>query len=112
MQLPLQALPQQMPEAQNVLVQSGPPWHALPSPHGGQLPPQSTSASSPSFTLSAQAVHLPFVQSVAGEAQSATDWHPWPRPHLLEQCVPPQSRPVSSPSFMPSVQLPHAPMKQ
>ncbi len=106
---PLQAVPQQTPPTQNVLVQSAVPPHAFPVAQGGQLPPQSVSVSSPSFFWSVQAVHLPSLHSVAGLRQSLRPLQP-SSSGQPGQVAPPQSTSVSSPSFTWLEQLTHVSM--
>lgn len=64
-----------------------------------QLPPQSTSVSSPFFTLSVQADALHTSSPHTPLRQSAAVAQPWPSGHKPHE--PPQSLPVSSPSFSP-----------
>jgi len=75
----------------------------LLSAHLGQvLPPQSTSVSSPFFTLSVQeVVQTPPLQ--APDAQSVPALHDLPMPQAVQ--APPQSTSVSVPFFTLSVQL-------
>lgn len=92
------------------LTQSPEEQQFLPSPQvAPQLPPQSLSVSSPSFTMLAQVFtetqippgQLPLAQSPAAE-------HFCPSAHFLPaatQVVPPQSWSVSLPFFTPSLQL-------
>jgi hypothetical protein len=87
----------QEPFVQSPLMQLAAPLHLAPNPHfAGQLPPQSTSVSSPSATpleqaLAAQVepVQIPLVQSAGAEQAE-------PSGHVCGH-VPPQSTPVSRP---------------
>jgi hypothetical protein len=82
---------------QVVVRQSEPTLQALPVPHLGQPPPQSTSVSVPSFVpfvLQPGAVHICEIQLLFW--QSAPVVHPWPFGHLFGHVLP-QSTPVSVP---------------
>jgi hypothetical protein len=102
---PEQAVGQQTPPLQGVVAQFAMTRHILPAAHGGQLPPQSTSVSSPSFIMSLQSVHLPLVH--AFDLQSLGWLHVLPTPQPT-QWAPPQSTSDSSPFFIWSEQLAHA----
>ncbi|HVU03085.1 MAG TPA: hypothetical protein VHE30_15095 [Polyangiaceae bacterium] len=87
--------------AHTPLSQFPPMTHALPSGHGSQLPPQSTSVSSPFFAPSAQVApaQTPSWQELLSQSEPRT--HVFP---LLQvaQSEPPQSTAVSFPSCLPS----------
>src|SRR5437773_1882939 len=95
------------------LPQSAPPLHDLPTPHLGQLPPQSTSDSVPFFTVSEHvgAAHAPLLQRPL--VQSASTRHGSPTGQR-EHALPPQSMPDSLPFLTASVHVgtAHAPVLQ
>ena len=105
----------QMPSLQLRLAQSSPDVHGEPPPQPWQLPPQSTSVSSPLFTPSRQKAGVGFIvgDSVGATeshipslqlklAQSSPDVHEAPPPQPWQ--LPPQSTSVSSPLLTPSMQ--------
>ena len=93
----------QTPDAQTPLVQSLPVAHTCPSAQSfGQLPPQSTSVSSPLRALSVQlgAWQLPPLQTALEQSLEAVQ----DRPTAQGPQLPPQSTSVSSPFCTASVQ--------